>query len=280
MINDYLLEFDLKPLERLDSYSLIECQNYNFGNNGDWFNHFRKGMSGFKSRILGIKIHYHNVHSWKAYKLGNLYVSPFNATEYHLSSIFFNMDSAIECMVFALNALGYAVDPARFLDVTDINKLKQISPYNIIGKSQPRGGVQRGYDIYFPSLKRLWCENNDFLHLIFEQHDVSKHRSTIYEGGKLRDDPPSDFFKKLGIENDISKQVLFTPHVEILLAPDPKIPWRQREQIEYNDIDKLEDVAEKFCKFINLSCKYALNDATTTIKLKHYELLNSTNPFK
>ena len=45
------------------------------------------------------------------------------------------MDSAIECMVFALNALGYNANSTQFLDVTNEKKLKQISPYNILGKS-------------------------------------------------------------------------------------------------------------------------------------------------
>jgi len=38
-------------------------------------------------------------------------------------------------MVFALNALGYNANSTQFLDVTNEKKLKQISPYNILGKS-------------------------------------------------------------------------------------------------------------------------------------------------
>ena len=109
---------------------------------------------------------------------------------------------------------------------------------------------------------------------IFEQHDVSKHRSTIFTGGSIRNDPPPGFFEKLGIEGDKGKQTLFfTPMAEILLTPQPKTPLQKRQPREYKDIDKLEDVTERFCTFINMCGVKVLEDARGKIKLNHYEFI-------
>lgn len=266
MSNDYTLEFDLSSYEDLDNFALLADQNYNLGDKGDWFNQFRGGLYGLYARILGVQIHYHEVHSW------TLHRSPISSiqrrAEYHLSAIFFNMDSAIECMVFALNAIGYIANSTQFLDVSDETKLRKISPYNILGD-----GSLEGYDNYFPSLKKHWHENRDLITKIFEQHDVSKHRSAIFSGGSIRNDPPPGFFEKLGIEGDKGKQALFSPMDEILLISQPKTPWRKRQPQEYKDIDKLESVTERFCTFINICGVKVLEDARSRIKLDQYEFI-------
>jgi hypothetical protein len=91
-------------------------------------------------------------------------------------------------------------------------------------------GFILGYDIYFPFLKKYWCESLDLLKLIFEQHDVSKHRSTVYKGGKARDDLPSGFFEMLGIKDDKVKQTFFSPMAEILVVPQLKARARASER--------------------------------------------------
>ena len=258
MSNDYALKFDLSPYGDLDDFALLANQSYNLGDKDDWFGQFRGGLYGLYNRILGVEIHYRGVHSWTS-PLSP--ISGIRGAEYHLSSILFNMDSAIECMVFALNALGYIANSTQFLDVSDEKKLRKIAPNNILG------GVVEGYDNYFPSLKNYWDENRDLIYKISEQHDVSKHRSMIFSGGSSRNDPPHGFFEKWG------KQALFTPMAEILLTSEPKTPWRKRQPQEYKDIDKLESVAEGFCTFINICGVKVLEDARSGIKLKHYELI-------
>ncbi len=272
MSNDYTLEFDLSSYKDLDNFALLANQSYNLGDNDDWFGQFRGGLYGLYNRILGVKIHYREVHSWTP-PLSP--ISGIQGAEYHLSSILFNMDSAIECMVFALNALGYIANPTQFLDVTSESDLRNISPNKILGK--PLNGPDKstdGYDNYFPSLKNYWHENRDLINKIFEQHDVSKHRSTIFSGGSIRNDPPPGFFEKLGIEGDKGKQALVSPMAEILLISQPKTPWRKRQPQEYKDIDKLEYVAERFCTFINICGVRVLEDARSSIKLKHMNSLN------
>ena len=263
MSKEYIVNFDLSPYDSLDKFALLADQKYNLGDKDDWFGCFRGGLYGFYARLMGIQIHFKAVHSWD-------FSTKTGLEEYHISSIFFNMDSAVECMVFALNALGYIACSSKFLDITDEKKLKEISPSNLLNPKK----MTQGYDDYFPSLKKCWHENNDLLSLIFEQHDVSKHRSTIYVGGQKRIDPPSGFFEMLGLQDDKVKQVPFMPMAEILIPPNRKVPLQKRKHIALKDIPKLEDIAEKFCEFINTCGVNALADAKTNIKLKHCEFVN------
>jgi hypothetical protein len=274
MSNDYTLKFDLSSYDALDEFALLADQQYNLGDKGDWFGCFRGGLYGLYARVVGVQIHYHKVHSWEPV------IRTPSITEYHLSSILFNMDSAIKCMVFALNALGYIADPTQFLDVTNEQKLNKISPRNILGKPPAHSSGLRGYDNYFPSLKSYWHENRELIYTISEQHDVSKHRSTIFLGGKVRNDPPPMFFEKLGIAGDNVKESLFCPMAEIILEPEPKIPRQQRRLREYKDIDKLENIAERFSTFINTCGVKALEDAKSKIKLNYYEFIKNNTSSK
>lgn len=266
--DDYTLEFDLSPYTTLDNFALLADQKYNLGDRDGWFGCFRGGISGLCARVLGVRVHYHKIHSWELE-----FKSP-QIVEYNLSSVFFNMDSAIECMVFALNALGYIADSKLFIDITDEKKLRKVSPYNILGMP-PKYSTEfvEGYDYYFPSLKEYWHENRDLIYAISEQHDVSKHRQTIYIGGRIRNDPPPGFFERIRIKNNVAKQALYSPMAEIRLMPQPKTPWEQQRSKNNRDYDKLESITEKFRIFINTCGAKALEDATTTIKLNYSEFI-------
>ena len=271
--NDYILKFELSPFNDLESFARLANHKDNLGDKGDWLNHFLWGLDGLLARILGVEIHYYQIHSWELVALPGIPYQIveshlYKVTEYHLSTILFNMDSGIECMVYTLNALGYAADLTLFKDVTNEKELKRIRPSNILAeRPDNRKELVSGYDKYFPLLKSYWLENRDFILTISNQHDVSKHRSAIFEGGKRRMDQPPDFFKKLGIE-DKTEQIVLSPFAEISLPSQPKIPWRKREPREYKDIDKLENIAKKFQTFINMSGVKALEDAQRNIKLK------------
>jgi len=276
MSNEYILKFNLSSYKQLETFARTANKQDNLGDKGDWLNHFIGGLDGLIARLLGVEIHYYYVHAWELVDLPQLLHSElesylYKATEYHLLSILFNMDSAIECMVFALNALGYAADPNRFKDVNDEKQLAQIAPWNVLGKGRDnKVEFVKGYDNYFPLLKSYWSENRELIDKVSEQHDVSKHRTAILGGGRHRIDPPPCFFEKLGIE-DKTEQIVVSPWMEITLVSQPKTPWRKREPQEYKNVDKLEDVAERFRTFINTSGVKALEDANSRIKLNHYE---------
>jgi len=266
MQQNYQLVFDLSKFESLDKFSLLVDQEYNLGDRDDWFSLFRGGLYGLYSRLHGVQTHYYHIHAWEPE------VKHPSLTEYHLSSLLFNMDSAIECMVFALNALGYIADSRQFVDITNEKTLAQISPINIIGRRQDNSkGNIIGHNVFFPQVKRVWSENRDLIYTIADQHDVSKHRSTIYVGGRMRNDPPVGFFKNLGIEGNKVFESLLSPMEEIILSHQPKTPWAKRKPRESKDAVTLEAVAERFCVFINECGKKALEDARQNIKLNYYE---------
>jgi hypothetical protein len=104
-MSKYELSIDLSNYGLIDEFALLACQDYNLGNESKWFNAFRGGLNGFHARLNGFLSHYNAVHAWIPIPR-----EP-GETEHHLASVFFCMDSAIECFTYALNALGYAKRP-------------------------------------------------------------------------------------------------------------------------------------------------------------------------
>ncbi len=259
-MNTYILNFELKNFNKLDEkFALLACQDYNYWNANDWFWSFRWGLFWFYSRIYGVKIHYDSVHAWLPI--------PRNSTEYELSSILFNMDSAIECLVFALNSLWNIKDTRFFYDISDENQLRKINPNNIIWvKSLP------WYTSIFSETQSFWKENKSLINIITELHDVSKHRETIYQGWLSRLDAPKGFYEQLGIYDEIHKHK-FWPMAEIILIEEPKkhrinrLSWK----ISPSKNLLLEEIAIEFCNFINKSGELILKDIENSIELKYTE---------
>lgn len=269
-MTDYILNFDLSAFKELDQYALLSCQKYNYGNDTDWFGSFRGGLFGSYARLHGITNHFYAVHSW----MPRPTTPP--EIESHIASLFFNMDSAIECITFALNALGFcASNNLLFWNITEFNKLKKISPYDILGRKNttPSTDGLPEYSTYFPGVKQYWDSKIDLLDTIFEQHDVSKHRETIFTGGMSRNDPPPGFFESLGIkEDDASSKALFWPMKEIIIKTNPKAPRINRTPTPVDERVLLEDIVVEFKEFIEITGVKALQDAKDNINLKVSEL--------
>ncbi len=269
-MSDFILEFNLSGYHQLDEYALLSCQSYNFGNDSDWFGSFRGGLYGSYARIHGVCSHYHTVHTWMPRpRLPS-------ETEYHLASLFFNMDSFIECITYALNALGYSASgKTEFRDVTCIKSLKRISPCDILGRpnTNPPQSYQKEYDTYFPKVRKYWESKKDLINIIFEQHDVSKHRETIFIGGKCRTTPPSGFFESIGIDpNNSSQRTLFKPMEEIIIKRDPKNPKINRTPQPIEGRVLIESLVPEFQEFVEKTGVLALLDAKRNIKLNVTEL--------
>jgi hypothetical protein len=170
--------------------------------------------------------------------------------------------------IFMLNALGQAVDKSGFRDVSSEKALRRIGPDDILG------GANRtelsGYAKLFPALQSLWKNNTDLLRLIFENHDVTKHRHQAMSGGKVRLDPPMGFYEALGIPNDPVARAMYGPmppqeHVDI--PRRPKLPTGQRPATR-SEWTQLESVEKDFIPFLSMSFCLALQDARRTIILK------------
>lgn len=255
----FSLHFNVTKFNQIDQFALLLRQDNNFGNKDHWFMTFRSGLYGFYARLHGVEVHYKTVHAWLPIRR-----SP-TETEYHLSSILFNMDSAIECLTFTLNALGYVAAPGSFRDVSDASALKKISPKDILGDPlvNPSRSPLDGYATIFPNVMSLWQSKSALLNRIIEQHDASKHRQAIYVGGMMRLDPPLGFYESLGISDDSLSYSEFQPMAEIILPNDSKLPWVERKPKPIEGL--LKTVSAEFVDFIQDTGDAAFNDAKAKI---------------
>lgn len=262
-MSKFTLKIELSTFEELDKFALLACQEVNYGNNNDWFGSFRGGLYGSYARIHGLINHYYEVHAWRPRQRIQA------ETEYHLASIFFNMDSFVECITYAFNALGFCAMNDDFLDVTKSNELKRVSPYNVLGraKTNPPEPPLSGYVSIFPSVQNYWKSERNLLSTIFDQHDVSKHRETIFVGGMARNDPPAGFYESLGVGENASQKALFWPMKEIILKNNPKTPKIERDPQQIEDRVLLEDLVPEFVKFVVQTGRHALDDANAYIHL-------------
>jgi len=253
---DFLLTIDLSPFRALDDFALLACQGYNLGNDPDWFGSFRGGLYGMYARIDALVRHFYQVHSWAPIPR-----FPQDA-EYHLASAFFAMDSSFECFTFALNALGCAANAGEFQSITDHRALKAIKPDNIVGAT-PRPG----YAKYFPSVQALWMSRKELIGTVIDQHDVSKHRSSIFRGGKVRVDPPVGLLEALGLQDD-PRRFAIAPMEQIILIADPKKPPATRGPVPLSEQLSFELLVHEFAKLIESTGSEALKDAKANIALK------------
>lgn len=261
---EFSVQFDLAPFEALDQLALLARQDYNLGGAGDWFGEFRGGLYGFYARLYGVQLHYSEVHAW----LPRARITA--ETEYHLASILFQMDSALECLIFALNSLGWVVMPAGFRDVTDTKALKRISPLDILGDATktPPIAPLAGYQTVFPAIQGAWQNEAQLITQVRDLHDVSKHRRTIYVGGQARLDPPDGFFEALKLPENVGSRTLFLPMAEIILKEYPKLPLVQRTPKAVRQGELLENLVPTFATLIKITGMAALSDAQANVPLK------------
>jgi hypothetical protein len=243
--------------EELDALGLLACQDYNLGNKGNWLFSFRSGFSGFHSRIASLEEHRALLYEWHPNAL-------LPGHERHIAIILFCMDSALECTVFALNALGQARLPAGFRAVTDEGALRKISPRDVTGTDQ--AAPLPGWVELFPQFHRHCHDHLDLLTLVADNHDVTKHRQSGFSGGRVRSDPPSGFYERLGVPKDHPLREIIAPMQEVLIPLHPKLPMDARSS-DLADWTHLEKVIEDFRRFINEAVCLANSDAHSTLQL-------------
>jgi hypothetical protein len=243
--------------EELDALALLACQAYNLGNQGNWFFSFRSGFSGFRSRMSSLEEHRALVYEWHS-------DSMLLGHERHIAIILFCMDSAVECTVFALNALGQAHQPAGFRTVTDDAALRLISPRDVTGTAQKP--PLPGWRALFPQFQRFCAEHSALITIIADNHDVTKHRESGFHGGKVRSDPPPGFYECLGVPEGHLLRSVIAPMQEVLLPLRPKLPMEARSS-DLADWTRLERVIEDFRRFINEAVCLADSDAQATLRL-------------
>lgn len=161
--------------------------------------------------------------------------------------------------------------------MADDRALRWISPLDVLGEPSRGQPAPVGCGIYFPSLQAHWKNNRPLLDRVMEQHDVSKHREMIFQGGQMRNDPPVGFFEGLGIPEGDPRRVLFQPWAEVLIHPAPKSPRAGRQPVPVADQIHLEPLAQEYCDFMNESARRSLADAQKTIVLKQTSFLQGAS---
>jgi hypothetical protein len=243
----------------LDKFALTASQQYNLGNAGNWFFSFRGGYYGVMSRLRGLQQHSLSLHQWRM-------DSSVQTHEHDIAVMLFCMDSAIECFVFMLNALGQAADKAAFRDVSSEKTLQRINPDDVLGAKR---APLAGYAKYFPTLQAAWQSEANLFATIFENHDVTKHRQQAGVTGAGRSDPPIGFYASMGIPEDPISQGLygpFHPMQEVLIPKRPKLPIDQAPASR-GGWTPLEGAEKEFYALIAKSFCLAVEDARRTIVL-------------
>lgn len=237
---------------KLDAFALLACQDYNLGNSGNWFFNFRSAMSGVQSRMLSVEEQRALLYEWHA-------GATLDGHERRYSLILFAMDSAVECLVFALNSLGQAWISGKFRSVSDQKTLRKISPNDVVNLQEWSG--------VFPSFTSHFKAHADLLELITSNHDVTKHRRADLAGGTVRSDPPPGFFDDMGIPDGHPARHMIAPMKEVLISKHAKLPVDQRPP-DLGSWTKLEDVITEFRSFMHQCMCLATEDALSTIRLK------------
>lgn len=270
MAGKFGLLFNLEPFKELDQFALLCDQEYNFGDRDDWFSCFRSGYFGFISRTVGVQQSYRSAHAVRPLSSNST-----RSIDADLGNLFFNMDSCIECLVFALNAVGYGTIGMGFRNVSDERELARIAPKDVVGNANanPLVNPLSGFTAVFPSLVQYWQSKMTLLTIVIDQHDVSKHRRTIYLGGQGGFE---DSDGALTVSDPVSPDrfmVLLHRMKEIHLEPNPKIPRSKKPPFTHADMLHLEQLVPTFVKIINKTGQLALADARQNIHPNHTEFL-------
>jgi hypothetical protein len=243
-------------LNAIDDFAYSACQSQNFGDRGKWFLAFRLATSGFITRRAGAEAAFRTLTEW-------LPGMPLRNHEHELALCLFNMDSALECWVFALNAIGYGVRPTAFLDMTSDSQLKRISPDNIFGKPTNRVA---GYDVVFPTVAAVWRARESMIRIIIDNHDVSKHRYANFWGGQMRSDPPPEILHALGVASASQLPLPMVPMQQVLLPREPKLAFQNRSGDLAHWID-LVDLKKEFDAVMDHTTEVVLSDLRTNVAL-------------
>ena len=250
------LDFKLGPLDSLDALALRLKPKV--GDRSCWFGTFRDSRLGMISRLYGVNILYQELHTWLPIRRRQWDI------EYRLSSLFFNVDSALECFVFMLNAFGFGAMGGDFRDPGHENQVRQVKVEDIIGNKGHT--LLRGYENAFARVRKQWLQHGDDIAMVKEQHDASKHRYAIYHGSDHYTDPPPRFFEDLGISDDEAERCEFWPLKRTLLFPNAKTPVAIRNDMDDVRNVYLEEIVERFVQLVNNSVVFAYEDAEDFVR--------------
>lgn len=264
--------FDRNSYDELDKFALLCDQKYNFGNVDRWFLTFRRSYYGFLHRVAGACQSYAALHSIK--RQGQVHTN----ADTDLGNLFFNMDSSLECLAYAFNALGRGTIRNGFHNITDRRTLRNISPKDLTGNpdSNPAKLPLSGFSVMLPSVVALWQSMEALLRFLIDTHDVSKHRQAVFSGAKITVDNRDQYdvlinskeYQALSKEEQVIVRINWPSRFEDLtLHPDPKEPYADMAPLAYEDLIHLDAVVSDWTNLINETGKLAVSDVRKSISL-------------
>ena len=149
------------------------------GGASDWRILFEDGLRGFAARLTTVTRSLQAMDDPFQIPLDKFVPEQWAIdTDRLIGEVFFGMDSALECFVFAMNAVGFVKSPGDFCDISTDVGLKQFRPENIHCGPGDKKNPRAGYAKYFPRVA-VMERTQVLIAEIMSYHDVSKHRSCI-----------------------------------------------------------------------------------------------------
>ena len=169
----YEMRVVLNDFIALDEMACRLVSDSRVGDHDDWFLRFREGLHGMLARATVVAQNFQLLHEWE--KRHRTILESRQEIECHTSVILFGMDSSLECYIFTVNALGYAVSPKAFENLTDAVALRRIGPKNILGGGpKDKNNPVPGYRQLYPNAAAHCTTNEPLIQLIMEHHDVNR----------------------------------------------------------------------------------------------------------
>lgn len=157
------------------------------GDFDDWLGVYRDGLRGMFARLIAVDRQYVALHNYQLHVTDNENPNWWAIEcECCTGLILFGMDSMLECLVFALNAVGYAKSKTDFRNITDAKALKRICIIDVYDLPQAGAREVAGYRKFMPRFVKCWENWNPLIARIADYHSVSKHRSATATGGHYR----------------------------------------------------------------------------------------------
>lgn len=146
-------------------------------------------------------------------------------TEAHLSTFLFGAWSTVETLVYATNALGFAVAPHAFRSLDVASELRATSPNDVWDKARK---PTPGYALHFPLMRQAFFDHETALRFIECTHSASKHRRPVMVGGDMDlsdlDALPDEFRERARQRASMRRSMQ-----RVYLDPDPKRPLVESE---------------------------------------------------
>ena len=144
----------------------------------------------------------------------------------YVSLFLFSAWSSIECLAYAVNALGFSISPGDFCDIDSERGLRGIAPKIIVGPQ-----ALPGFPRHFPSLTSCLVARSSDVQVLQQQHNVSKHRRAVAAGGQVNDRMRKALARAMGddLANHVACQraswdnILLDPEhcINAAVAPEP-----------------------------------------------------------